>query len=95
MSREIDTIRSEMQRLYEDGAMKCEKSFFEDLDQLAVKAGDLIDKKDRNAAMLALQRFWDRAGIVMGLDPRTNYVYRKIWGLILRYRSFYHGKGVW
>jgi hypothetical protein len=88
MSREIDNIRSEMQRLYADGIIKCSRGFFEDLDKLAAEAGECIDSKERNSANFALHKLWDRAGIVIGLDPETENLYRKIWGLILRYRSW-------
>jgi hypothetical protein len=90
MSREIDDIRSRMQKLYDDGKLKCDKGFFEDLDKLAIEAGECMDRLDRNSAMIALHRFWDRAGSVidLGNDPETGMLYLKIWGLMVRHRSY-------
>jgi hypothetical protein len=90
MSREIDDIRSRMQKLYNDGKIKCDKGFFEDLDKLAAETGECMDRHDRNSAMIALHRFWDRAGSVIGLDPNpdVSMLYLKIWGLIVRHRSY-------
>jgi hypothetical protein len=92
MSQEIDDVRSRMQKLYDDGKLKCDKGFFEDLDKLALEAGDCMDRHDRNSAMLALHRFWDRAGsvIVLGNEPETSMLYLKIWGLIVRHRSYHY-----
>jgi hypothetical protein len=92
MSREIDNIRSQMRSLYDDGTIKCARDFFEDLDKLAVEAGEFIDRKDRNSARVALQRFWERAGIVIGPEGEASKVYLKIWALIIRYRSYTYGK---
>ena len=94
MSREIDSIRSQMRRLYDDGKIKCARDFFEELDRLAVEAGESIDTKDRNSAMIAIQSFWDRAGTVieLGNDPETSELYRKIWSLVIRHRSYTYGK---
>ncbi len=89
MSREIDNIRNEMQRLYDDGKIKCDRGVFEDLDKLAIEAGQCIDSQDRNSAVYALHKFWNRAGsvIVLGNDPEASKLYLKIWGLVVRYRS--------
>lgn len=89
MSQEIDNIRSEMKKLYDDGKIKCDRSFFEELDSLAVEAGELIDRKDRNRAYFALHKFWECAELVIeNNELETGKLYRKIWGLVIRYRSW-------
>jgi hypothetical protein len=88
MSKEIDHIRNQLKILYDDGAIKCERDYLEDLDKLAVEAGELFDRRDINRANLVLHKFWERAGRVLDMGKETGKLYWEIWRLIVRYRSF-------